>query len=337
MSNFIDEFNLLTEQGNLGFYTSCEVTHAVILDREMEQTYNYYTVFVFEERQLRDTKPKNLSDKLIPLSRRFSLAVMQYQIELKKAGEIYEKLVDATATCDIGCGLFNVGKFRTISKQFIPCDSTTIIPLNKGIKNNFQNGSYILELFDMQKPLVDFLSKKELHLAAKKLKGILPIDLLVLSDRIGNMIFQFPSQILGVNFKTDKEEQSLDFHLSIDNRIINPQRYWVMVTNEFDDTLVGFGIEEYAEQASFTLNTGDTASLNQVKVIDKETHLIVSLTSTSFLRSIQMDMHIGSRFGNERIIIGGDGIIKLSVDSRESFGIPRKNILKWKDYCPATH
>ncbi len=112
MSNFIDEFNLLTEQGNLGFYTSCEVTHAVILDREMEQTYNYYTVFVFEERQLRDTKPKNLSDKLIPLSRRFSLAVMQYQIELKKAGEIYEKLVDAIITRYIEeAGLFY--KFRS--------------------------------------------------------------------------------------------------------------------------------------------------------------------------------------------------------------------------------
>lgn len=333
MSNFIDDFKLLIQQGNLGFYTSCEVTHAVIFDRETEQSHNYYTVFVFEERELRNTKAKYLTDKLISLSRRFSLAVMQYQIELKEAGKIYKKLVAATTICDIGCGLFNVGKFRKLSKQFIPGDSTTIISLNKCLKNNFQNGSYILEFFDMQKPLVDFLSKKELHLAAQKLKEILPIDLLVLSDRIGNMIFQFPSQILGVNFKTDKKEQSLNFHLGIDSRIINPQRYWVMVANEFDDTLVGFGIEEHGSQTDFTLDTGDTASLNQVKVIDKETHLIVSQTSASFIRSMQVDMHIGSRFGNDRTIIGRDGhTITFPVDSREFLGIPRKSILEWKDY-----
>lgn len=151
--------------------------------------------------------------------------------------------------------------------------------------------------------------------------------------RVGNVVFQFPSQVLDIDFTTDKEEQILEFSLSIDNRIFNPQRYLVMVTNEFDDTFVGFGIKEQVEQTSFTLNTGDTATLNQVTVIDKETQLIVSLATTSFIRSMKMKMHMGSRFDNDRTIIDGNGqTILLPVDSRNSFGIPRKNESEWKDY-----
>lgn len=333
VDNFTNEFDLLIQHGNLGFYTSCEVTHVIVFDKETKQAYNYYTVFVFEERSLRNPEPKYLTKKPLSLSKRFSLSIMQYQIEIKDAKQNYEKLITASAICDIGRGQLNIGGFKKLSKQFIPHDSTKTIPLNKGLKNNFKNGSYILELFDMQKPLVALLSPKELQLAAKKLNEILPIDLFVLSDRIGNVVFQFPSQILAIDFKTDKEEQMLEFSLNIDNRIFNPQRYLVTVTNEFDDIFVGFGIKEQVEQKSFTLNTGDTTTLNQIKVIDKETQLIVSLASTSFIRSMKMNMHMGSRFGNDRTIIDGNGhTILLPVDSRDSFGIPRKNELEWKDY-----
>lgn len=328
----MDEFDLLIQQGNLGFYTSCEVTHITVFDKETRQAYNYYTVFVLEERDLRNSELKYLTEKPLSLSNRFSLCIMQYQAELKDAQQNYEQLISASTTCDIGCGQLNIGRFKILPKQFIPCDSTKTIPLNKGLKNNFQNGSYILELFDMQKPLSVLLTQKELHLAAQKLQEILPIDLFVLSDRVGNMVFQFPSQVLGINFKPDREEQNLEFNLSIDNRILNPQRYLVMVSNEFDDTFVGFGIKEQVE-ASFTLNTGDTATLNQIKVVDKETRLIVFLASASFIRSIGMSMNIGSRFGNERIIIDGNGhTIMVPVDSQESFEIPRKSVSEWKDY-----
>lgn len=192
----MDEFDLLIQPGNLGFYTSCEVTHAIIFDKETNQAYNYYTIFVFEERKL-NTQSENLTEKPISLSKRFSLCIKQYQIELKDAKQNYEKIIAESTTCDIGCGQLNIGELKKIPKQFIPCDSTTIIPLNNCLKNNFQNGSYILELFDMKKPLTELLNPKELHLASQKLREILPIDLFVLSDRIGNMVFQFPSRILG--------------------------------------------------------------------------------------------------------------------------------------------
>lgn len=333
MDNFIDEFDFLIQQGNLGFYTSCEVTHAIIFNKETKQAYNYYTVFVFEERQIQNTEPEYITGKPISLSKRFSLCIMQYQIEIKNAKQNYEELAVAYATYDIGFGKFSCGKFEKLSKQFIPIDGSRTIPLNSCVKNNFKNGSYILEFFDIQKSLVTLLSPKELQLAAQKLHKILPIDLFVLSDRIGNVLFQFPSQILGVDYKTEREGQDLDFNLRIDNRIINRQRYLVIVSNEFDDTFVGFGIKEQVEQTSFIINTGDTTRLNQIKVIDKETQLIVFQTSVSFIQSFNMNLHISSQYGNDRTISDGNGhMISVQVNSRESIGIPLKNVCEWKDY-----
>lgn len=180
MENLTDEFDLLIQQGNLGFYTSCEVTHVIVFDKETKLAYNYYTVFVFEERGQRNPESKYQTEKPLSLSKRFSLSIMQYQSEIVDAKQNYEELIAASATCDIGNGKLNIGGFKKLSKQFIPHDSTKTIPLNKGLKNNFKNGSYILELFDMQKPLAILLSKKELQLAAKKLYEILPIELFVL-------------------------------------------------------------------------------------------------------------------------------------------------------------
>ena len=49
VDNFMDEFDLLIQQGNLGFYTSCEVTHVIVFDKKNRQAYNYYTVLYLKK------------------------------------------------------------------------------------------------------------------------------------------------------------------------------------------------------------------------------------------------------------------------------------------------
>jgi len=96
-----------------------------------------------------------------------------------------------------------IGNLKPLPKQFIPTDSTVIIPLNSVLKNNFYNGSYILEFFDQEKEeLRDVLeSDKLLGKICKCVTELLPIDLLYIRDRIGNIIFQFPSMMLTLDTK----------------------------------------------------------------------------------------------------------------------------------------
>lgn len=47
----------------------------LVFDKETKQAHNYYTVFVLEERMLRNSEPKYLTEKPLSLSKRFSLCI----------------------------------------------------------------------------------------------------------------------------------------------------------------------------------------------------------------------------------------------------------------------
>lgn len=114
---------------------------------------------------------------------------------------------------DIGDGCLQIGRFEMVPKTFIPQNSKVEITMNKGLKNNFQNGSYILEFFDAEERVKNLFSKKELRKITETIFDCIPIDLFTLSDRIGNFIFRFPSINTRVTYETNKEENVLYYRI----------------------------------------------------------------------------------------------------------------------------
>ena len=69
---------------------------------------------------------------------------------------------------DIGDGDLQVGHLEGITKVFIQQDSTIEILLNKILKNNFRNGSYVLEFFDIDKTVLKIWTPRELEKLTEK-------------------------------------------------------------------------------------------------------------------------------------------------------------------------
>ena len=90
----------------------------------------------------------------------------------------------------------DIGKLKLLSEQYIPPQESMnkAIQINNILKNNFHNGSYILEFFDEEKQNIDFLLDNPtlLNDFSESVNDILPIKIGTLSDRLGNIIFQFP-------------------------------------------------------------------------------------------------------------------------------------------------
>jgi hypothetical protein len=63
---------------------------------------------------------------------------------------------------DIGEGILKTGNLEAVPKFFVQQNSTTEILLNKVLKNNFKNGSYILELFDVDKAVTTTLKESRM-------------------------------------------------------------------------------------------------------------------------------------------------------------------------------
>ena len=102
----------------------------------------------------------------------------------------------------------NVGTLKLLTEQYVSPreDMFNEIQINNILKNNFDNGSYILEFFDEDKFDVKFLldDPKMLLDFNEMVNELLPINISNVSDRLGNVIFQFPINKFDLHIDTIK-------------------------------------------------------------------------------------------------------------------------------------
>lgn len=101
-----------------------------------------------------------------------------------------------------------VGKLWARSDLFCPADTSTEVPLNGVLKNNFWGGAYVVELADDIKEGVRELvtNNSMLEEFSEWLMTIVPLDIARVPDRIGNIIFQVPSMGVIADFRRRPEK-----------------------------------------------------------------------------------------------------------------------------------
>lgn len=134
----------------------------------------------------------------------------------------------------------NIGELRPLVGNFVPSNSINSISINRIIKNNFFNGSHVIELFDVTKIHVRslFSDVKALEALSKSISNIIPIDVASISDRLGNIIIQFPVDAVRTEFRTDGSTHSVEVawhHKS------EPRELLAISSTYYDQTPVSFG------------------------------------------------------------------------------------------------
>ena len=106
----------------------------------------------------------------------------------------------------------HVGELDPLAGSFVPGNWNHNIAFNRVTKNNFFNGSHILELFDRSKVHVKEMLSAPNSLASlsEKVADQLPIEIAGISDRLGNIILQFPVEIIRAKFSTDRSVHSVE-------------------------------------------------------------------------------------------------------------------------------
>lgn len=191
----LQQYDELLACEKLGYYNSCEMITIFIIEQNTKYVYNFYTIFTMEERLTAREECDCLTSKLISISERYSMGMQRKVKNVEKIRSIIQSLCESceSQSVDIGDGCLQIGKLEMVPKTFVPQNSTVEITMNKVLKNNFQNGSYVLEFFDAEEKVKNTFSKKELRKITDAIFEYIPIDLFTLSDRIGNFVFQFPS------------------------------------------------------------------------------------------------------------------------------------------------
>lgn len=307
----------LSRAQSLGFYNCCEMTTAFLLHKKEKKTYNFFSIFVWEERVNVKMTEAFLTPSLISVNNELSMGIIRKVISLEEAEACYRSLQEAIGktSVDLGDGELTIGTMEEVPPVFVQQNSTVEIRLNEVLKNNFKNGSYLLEFFDIEKPVCRLLKNRDMEKACETLYRFVPVNLFTISDRIGNVIFQFPSLNTSISYHADETEQYLTYHVKMDRRLSEDAQF--LLTSEVldDDTAVGFGtMTVRVPETKTKLYLGDASKSCRTTLLDPETQLILSRQETSFIRHMHMRMHMGSQFGKERILYREDGTVLDTVD-----------------------
>ena len=137
-----------------------------------------------------------MTEKLQPFKgcKTISYGIQRRVVDIEIAQNLYFQLIQNNQfSID---GPLKIGKVKLLQEQYVPPrgDIYYGTQLNNILKNNFKNGSYILEFFDEEKSNVQFLLDNPtlLNQFSEAISSILPIKIGAVSDRLGNVIFQFP-------------------------------------------------------------------------------------------------------------------------------------------------
>lgn len=298
------DFDLLIEKGNLGFYNSCEITTIFLYDNNLRKAKNFYTIAVFEERERSDTNESTfITDKPVSINKKYRLGIIRYQKSIEELEKDFTTLLKENRWSYNGDDLI-IGNLKPLPKQFIPTDSTVIIPLNSVLKNNFYNGSYILEFFDQEKEeLRDVLeSEKLLDKICTCIREFLPIDLLYIRDRIGNIIFQFPSRMLALDVKSLSTWEGIEAQIAWHPLFNDLDQISIQTSGHFDKNIMGFCQLDQINHHSNELYSGNSNHMNSTIVFNKENGLILSSFSASFMRHIHMTTDVSKPYQKPRTI-----------------------------------
>lgn len=291
----INQYEMLVTQGNIGFYNSCEVAEIFVCNKKTKKINILFNLCVFEERDSPFPMKENLTKDLIPFDANQSIGIVRYYLELDQIKSVFKNLIETGVWQNDSKKSINLQDIKILSKQFVPKDQENSV--NLVLRNNFLGGSYILEVFDVEKKdiqnILSLTKIKKFNEICAQIKKIVPIDLSVIRDRCGNIIFQFPVDSVNVMASALPSWDGITIQLSWDQRVNIIPSCTVSVVNLLDGDLIGTGISKIDSNTKETsITTGNFDGQPVVQVWRENPDLMIYYSDNYFIRDFFTNMHL---------------------------------------------
>ena len=284
----------LVELGIVGFYRSVEITE--ILGVQGKTFTNFLTLAVAEPLEA----PSEIDWKSVLLNgknrhrlpeTKWDVGIVQYRLSLKAFLEKFAEFGE-TGQWQPSQTPIQTGILAAVSPQFVPSDGCDPHPWNGVLKNNFFEGSHVLELFDTTKeyvrPLLD--DSRRLTNLAKIVGGYLPIKIDGMSDRLGNVIIQLPVTVMSTQVRSSSEGDhsvAVTWHPDVPPRSVRiAAEIWQDSTvTSFDSAVIS------TDEAKLQLNAPGGGA--RTHIWDEEKRILLSATTpVTFITSMNFSMSV---------------------------------------------
>lgn len=201
---FLEELKRLLKPDVVGFYKSFEVTEILGFQKDGTAT-NFFSLIVAEPGLPPEgpVKQERLNAERIEIKGSdYKFGVFRFRVSIQFLMEVLENFAK-TGLWQTGPKPLGVGKLAPLVPQFVHADFNDPHPWNSVLKNNFYEGSHVLELFDTTKDAARFLLRDSRLLVelSQKVRSVIPIDIDGLSDRLGNIAIQLPVTVISTGVR----------------------------------------------------------------------------------------------------------------------------------------
>lgn len=332
----MDELDKLLSTGCLGFYDQAEVTEifACLPDKSV---INIFTIIVAEDRNGSDLiSPEFINNVRIKIKslKGWSFGIKQYTKNIVEIVSNLNDLNNLGVWSASGCSL-QLGNLEFQPPKFVSPDSYENVVVNRILKNNFWNGSYIVEWYDNDKlQLGAFLDQPPLlQELSENIQEYCPIALAGVSDRLGNVLFQIPITVLMATFYHTNKKNDLALKVAWHPNA-TPRRLRVNCEMEYDQMINGYASYEVEGDITSIPMSYDHGAHKGVVWDDENKLILAACRPSSFISTVSLNMSLASPEPRIFMISDGDGEkqIRISVKNQsiESMvGTPNSNSDSW--------
>ena len=299
------DLRTLSQPGVIGFFTHFEVTEIVAFIGS-ELPINVLTVLVAEEREECGMGGLQWLGGRISVSglKNMKFGICRYQRTVADVLSAVDQLKTG-GDWQLSGHTLRLGSTKLMAPQFVPADSNQVVTLNKILKNNFWNGGYVVEFFDHTKaelkPLFDtpeFLLK-----LSEKVSKHIPIKIAEAADRLGNLVFQLPIDLIRTLTTVERGTETLSVELAW-HPSATPRPLTLNCITEFDKLVSGFNVISLAEGVN-KVSMPTLVDEHRLTIWDSITGVILGATRpSSFIQRISLGMSISAK---DRIFNMPDG------------------------------
>ncbi len=339
------DLEILTQEGNIGFYSRCEVTEIFIHNKSNKEVYNLLTLIVFEDANFpsSNNEDDDLTPSLIQIDRNYKCGIKRYYVSPQDTKQHFLDFVESKIWSLSGDRLKMSEGLTFFPKQFVPADdSLPGVPLNSILKNNFHlhSGSYVLECFDEVKSNISFLIENPIALRklSEAIQNILPIGISKLSDRLGNIILQFPIEVVSVQTSLD-QDKNIRAEIIWNPKVKTSRQIEIFTVRNFDQAIWDFKLQVNALNSNLIL--GNYQNNTRHIFFDKNTQIILASSDrTVYLSEILLNQYVRSheprvfrinyrngRTVNERIEVSLPQPVNIGTRLTETYTLWIKNRL----------
>jgi hypothetical protein len=277
--------------GILGFFTHFEVTEIFATIDGQSGARNVLTIAVAEERDGAQDESLNYLGPRIRLKSlpRYAFGVQRYLRPIHDLVPALDRLDEANSWEASGIALA-CEPLNALRRKFVSPDATEPTPLNHVLKNNFWNGSHILEWADRTKTNVRPLLDKPILLQelAREINKVVPIGLDAVSDRLGHVLVQLPVRVLIADFH---QSRGSDFYIeTVWHSKATPRPLRASCGVEQDGSVLGYAsVPSSGDKATLPMNP--TRGLHRGFLWDDDNQLLLAATGPrAFVNSIAFQM-----------------------------------------------